>query len=286
VRAHGSLTDVPDSGDADHVCWVYEDDETFNRAVGVFLAGGLARGERVLCVGERVIDGLREVRLPAHDVTGLIAAGTLETQTLAEAYEAAGPFLPANQLAYYDAATRRAVDAGYTGLRVIAEVSSLAADPATRPALVRWEHVADEFSARGTGFSAMCAYRGDLAREALNDVATVHPLVHAPGAVPSFRVFFEDDRLLLAGSVDTFSADRLARVLASSPVDPGGAVLDLSLTEFVDVSACRVLARWARDLQARSLHVEMRDASPLFRRMWRILALDDLVPVTFAGAAA
>jgi ABC-type transporter Mla MlaB component len=286
VRAHGPLNDVPESGASDHLCWVYEDDETFDRAVGLFLAGGLARGERVLCIGERVIDGLRGFRLPTQDVAGLIAAGTLETQTLAEAYEAAGPFLPETQLAYYDAATRRAIDAGYSGLRVIAEVSTLAADPATRSALVRWEHVADEFAARGTGFSAMCAYRGDLAREALADIATVHPLVHGPDAVPSFRVFFDDDRLVLAGSVDTFNADRLARVLASSPVGPDGAVLDLSLTEFIDVSACRVLARWARDLQARSLRVEVREASPLFRRMWRILALDDLVPVSLAGDAA
>jgi anti-anti-sigma regulatory factor len=169
---------------------------------------------------------------------------------------------------------------------VIAEVSALAADPAVRPELVRWEHVADDYIARGTGFTAMCAYRAELAGEALADVASVHPLVHGPDGAPPFRVFFDGDRLVLAGSVDTFSAARLARVLASSPVDAGGVVLDLSLTEFVGVAACRVLARWAHDLRARGVQIEVRDASPLFQRMWRILALDALVPIAFPGSPA
>jgi anti-anti-sigma regulatory factor len=286
VRAHGVLSAIPAAGTSDHVCWVYEDDAAFDEAVAEFLAGGLERGERLLCVGERVIDSLRAPASPFADIDALVAEGTLQTQTLAEAYAAAGPFRPENQLAYYDAATRRAIDDGYRGLRVIAEITALAADPAVRPELVRWEHVADDYIAQGTGFTAMCGYRADLPREALADVATVHPLVHGPDAAPSFRIFFDDDRLVLAGSVDTFSADRLARVLASSPVGPDGAVLELGATEFMDVSAARVLARWARDLQARGIHVEVRDASPLFRRMWQILALDELVPVSFAGAAA
>jgi anti-anti-sigma regulatory factor len=286
VRAHGVLSGIPNAGTSDHVCWVYDDAATFDHAVREFLTGGLERGEQLLCVGERVIDSLRAQTPPLGDIDALIAGGMLRTLTLEQAYEAAGPFAPENQLAYYDAATRSAIEAGYRGLRVIAEVSLLAADPAVRPELVRWEHVTDDYIAQGTGFTAMCAYNAELAREALADVASVHPIVHGPDGVPPFRVFFDDDRLVLAGSVDTFSADRLARVLASSPVDAGGVVLDLSLTEFVDVAACRVLARWAHDLRGRGLEVQVRDASPLFQRMWRILALDELVPVAFAGSAA
>ena len=92
VRAHGSVDAVPGAGPADHVCWVYEDDAAFDAAAREFLAGGLARGERLLCVGERVIEGLRAPG--ARDLSDLIAEGTVETLTLAEAYEAAGPFLP------------------------------------------------------------------------------------------------------------------------------------------------------------------------------------------------
>ena len=58
------------------------------------------------------------------------------------------------------------------------------------------------------------------------------------------------------------------------------------LVEFLDVAACRVLARWAGDLHDRALPLEIRDASPLLQRMWQLLALDDVAPVVFAGSAA
>jgi hypothetical protein len=286
VRAHGVLSGIPEAGTSDHVCWVYDNHTAFDRAVQEFLVGGLARGERLLCVGERVIESLRDGALPSAEVAALVADGTLETQTLAQASEAAGPFLPENQLAYYETATRRAIDAGYRGLRVIAEVSVLAADPAVRPDLVRWEHAADDYIAQGTGFTAICAYSSQLVPEALADVTAVHPLVHGPGDAPGFRIFFDDDRLVLAGSVDTFGAGRLAGVLALSPVGSGGAVLDLRLAEFLDVAACRVLARWAGTLHDRSIPLEIRNASSLLQRMWQLLALDDVAPVAFAGAAA
>jgi hypothetical protein len=286
VRAHGVLNEIPGAGASDHLCWVYDDDEVFDRAVRQFLAGGLERGERLLCVGDRVIDSLRSEADVLGGVDALIARGALQTLSLADAYEASVEFMPEEQWAFYDAATRQAIDDGYRGLRVVAEVSALAADPATRSDLMRWEQLADEYIARGTGFTAMCAYRSDLAAAALADVASVHPLVHAPEGASSFRVFAQDDHIALTGSVDTFSAERFGRVLASSPVGHRDAVLDLSLADFLDVAGSRTIARWARGLAAQSVPVELRGASPLFVRMWRLLSLDDIAPVTFAVSPA
>ena len=285
MRAHGVLSDIPEAGTSDHVCCVYDDDATFDRAVEEFLAGGLENGERVLCVGERVIERLHGLALPG-DVPALIAEGAIETQTLEQASAAAGPFRTENPRSYYAAATRRALAEGYRGLRVVAEVSVLAADPVTRSELVRWEQAADGFIAQSPGFTALCAYSGTLTGEALADVTSVHPLVHGPEGLPPFRVFFEGNHVALAGSVDTFTADRLARVLASSPVGADGAVLDLRGVEFVDVAASRAIARWAQDLSARAVRLEVRGAPPLLRRMWQLLALDEIAPVTFAGVAA
>ncbi len=285
MRAHGLLSAIPDAGASDHVCRVYDDDADFDEAVREFLSGGLERGERLLCVGDDVVQRLRGDDPLLPGAADLLARGALELLTVAEAYDAAGAFSVERQFAYYEAETRRARDEGYTGLRVVAELSPLAADPARRAELVRWEHVADEFMASGSGMTAMCGYRADLRSEALADVTSVHPMVHAADGGPSFRIFVDEDRLVLAGSVDTFSADRLARVLASSPLSDA-AVIDLGPMEFMDVSAARVLARWAHDLQGCSVRVEVRNAPPLFRRMWQILALDELVRVSFAGAAA
>jgi len=279
------VIEVPAARTSDHICWVYdEDDASFDRAVRRFAAGGLARDERVLVVGERVIASISTAGDGFGDAAALIAAGSLRTLTRAQAYEAAGEFDPATQRTFYDAATQEALGDGYSGLRVVADVTPLAEDTDVRSTLVAWEHLADEYAAQGSGFTALCAYSSRLPPQALADAAAVHPLVHAP-SLPPFQVFFDDDRVALTGSVDTFSADRLARVLASSPVSGDGAVLDLGNVEFVDVAASRVIARWAHDLADRRQPLEVRGASALVRRMWQVLGLADLAPVTFSAAA-
>jgi anti-anti-sigma factor len=288
VRAHGPVTEVPEAGTTDHVCWVYDADDDFDEVVRRFLAGGLERGERLLCVGDRVIQGLRGDSAELGDVDALIADGTLETLRLTDAYDADAGLVPEAQLAYYDAATRRALADGYRGLRVVAELSAIAADPVRRPELVRWEHLADGYIASGSGFTAMCAYSSELTRAVWDELASVHPQVRTPGGAPPFQVFFAGDGggTVVAGSIDTYSAERLARVLASSPAHRAPVVLDLARVEFMDVAACRVLARWARDLQARSLPVQVTGASALVRRLWQLLSLDTVAPVTFTEPRA
>jgi anti-anti-sigma regulatory factor len=286
VRATGSLDTLPSPDRGDHVCWVHggDDDATFDDAVRSFLAGGLARGERLLCVGERVIDSVRAEAEPFTDVEPLVAAGTLQLMTVADAYAATGDFSAERQFAYYDSATRQAVAEGYAGLRVVAELTALAADP-TRDELVRWEHLADRYIVEGPGMTAMCAYADSLPAEALADVTAAHPAAYAPPGLAPFHVFFDGDALALAGSVDLADADRLARVLADSPSAPA-AVLDVTRLTFVDVAGSRAIARWAGDLRRRGVTVEIRGASRLFRRIWRVLALHDVASVTFAGASA
>ena len=274
---------MPEAGPADHVCWVYDDPRELDAAAARFLAGGLARGERLLVVGDGMLETLHRETLPFGGTDALLATGALEILDLSTAYAGNEEFTPERQLAFYGAATRKAIEDGYTGLRVAAEGSGLAADPASRDILVRWEHLADGFVASGSGFTAMCAYRSDLSPEALADLAAVHPVVHTAEGVPQFQVFHDDDRVVLTGSVDTFTAPRLGRVLVESPGARPTAVLDVSRLEFIDVAGCRVLARWATDLGG---PLRVTGASRLVRRMWQLLGLDRLAPVTFELSAA
>ncbi len=283
VRPHGRVVEVPEPGPADHVCWVYDDARELDDAAAEFLGGGLARGERLLVVGDGMIETLDRHTLPFGGTDALVATGALEILDLGAAYVGGAQFTPQQQLAFYEAATRKALEDGFTGLRVAADISTLAADPESRADLVRWEHLADDLVARGSGFTAMCAYRADLGREALADVASVHPLVHGPEGVPSFHVFYDADRVVLTGSVDTFTAPRLDRVLADSPAARPSTVLDLGRLEFLDVAGCRVLARWAAGL-SRPLHVT--GASRLVQRMWHLLGLQAVAPVVFEGSPA
>jgi ABC-type transporter Mla MlaB component len=130
---------------------------------------------------------------------------------------------------------------------------------------------------------AMCAYdRAALQADVLADVTSLHPQVHAPLDPPSFRIWFDGRRVALAGAVDTFAADRLARVLAASPVSRPTAVLDLSRLEGVDAAGCRTLAAWARALAERGVRLRIEDAPRPLLRLWQLLGLEGPAPVSFA----
>jgi anti-anti-sigma regulatory factor len=286
VRAEGFLTDPTTAAHADHVCWIYEDADDFADVARRYLEEGLTRGERLLWIGEGDGTDLRTTTGPLADLDDLRARGVLQVLDVRAGYEGSGAFAPEEQFAFYDAATRSSIEAGYRGLRVVADVSGLAADPERRTDLVRWEHRADEYIASGSGMVALCAYRSGLGAEALADGASVHPLVRAAGGAPPFRIWFDGDTIAVAGALDTFGADRLDRVLTGSHVDGPVVTLDLSRVEFVDVGGCRTLARWARHLQDRSARLELVGSSRVFQRMWRILGFGDNAEVAFRERAA
>ena len=285
MRAQGLVREPADTRTADHVCWAYDDPAGFGGVAGAYLAEGLAGGERLLCVGDDVVERLRRDPGRLGDVDDLVARGALGFMPLAAAYGPDGRFVPERQLAFYEGATRQAIDDGYRGLRVVAEISALAADPDRRPDLVRWEHLADDYIASGSGMKAMCAYRSDLVGIGpVTEVTSVHPLVHGPDGVPSFRLFFDDGVLALAGAVEFFSADRLRGILAASHVRGPVVVLDLTALEFIGVAGYRALAEWGAQLDRRSAHLQLRGTSPLFRRTWQLLGFPDVTDVSFEAA--
>jgi anti-anti-sigma regulatory factor len=284
VRPSGVLDERDALTGADHLCWVYDDPAPFVDAAQRYLAAGLARGERLLCIGDDLAAEFRaggELFGPLDD---LVASGTLAFQTVRDAYDDGRGLSAGQQRQFYEAAVRDARGAGHTGLRVVADVTPLAGSASGRADLVRWEHMADEFIASGSGMVALCAYRrASLDADALADVTAVHPQVHAPQDLPSFRIWFDGARVVLAGTLDTFCCARLARVLAGSPAASGSTVLDLSRLEVVDVAGCRALASWARSLAAHGLRLRVEDPPRSLVRIWQLLGLDGPAPVQFAG---
>ena len=283
MRAHGLLEGPAGAEPADHVCWVYDEADSFGAVARRYLAEGLARGERLMYVGDRGTDPLREDAEPRLDVDGLLDRGALEILDVAAAYRRTGAMSPEAQWAFYETATRRAVADGYRGLRLVAEATPLAADPESRAALLRWEPVADEFIASGSGLSAMCAYEGGtLDDETLADLAARHPRAHCPVGNPPFRVWFDGGTVRLGGEIDAVGAPRLSRVLATVPVRPPAVVVDLSAVEFVDAAGCRAIAEWLCHLPT-AVRPALRGASRLFARMWYLLGFDRVTGVEAGG---
>lgn len=275
VRTHALVDGSARLDAADHVCWVYDDPGELAAVSGRFL--GAAVGDRLLYIGTDV--GPAATGLP--DAEAAIAQGRLELRSVADAYGRAGSaFDPQTQLASYASDVRRAQHAGYRGIRVVADVTEIVQDPARRAAFARWEHLVDEYAAQEPGFAVLCAYHRSVGPQIVSDTASVHPVVRADEPVP-FRIFFDDDRLVLAGEIDLAVEPRLSRVLREThldrPVD-----LDLRRLEFADTATVAAIGRWAAAYGPD--RVRLIGASRLFRRMWDVLDLGRESNAVLTGA--
>ena len=229
MREHGLATTTAGLGLHGHACWTYADDAELTRAAAEYLADGARLGQRLVYVAPRAsLDQVEEMRR----LEPILREHVPEALALEAFCEPGAPTGSDRILEFYVDAVDAAVADGFSGLRVAAEVTELAAD---RDGQCRLESVADRLMAERP-LSALCCYdRRRLAPDVLRDLCSVHPVVNE--SVP-FRIYAAGDGLLLEGEIDYFSSDALERVL---PLTRGDGILDLSGASFVDQHGARVL---------------------------------------------
>jgi anti-anti-sigma regulatory factor len=143
--------------------------------------------------------------------------------------------------------TRRAVDEGWTGLRLLTDVTELVADADGRRQWMRAEHRLDRYT-RGHPITVLCGYDADdLPEEVIADAAILHPLTRGTPSPFVLRVTDPDGSLALWGEVDAASADDLHRAITSiGPELPARVLVDVSELRFIDhtgLAACDAAAR-------------------------------------------
>ena len=160
----------------------------------------------------------------------------------------------------------------------------LAADPAVRPDLVKWEHVADDYIAQSTGFTAMCAYSAELTPEALADVAAVHPFVHGTGgatAVPDLLRRRPHRAGRQRGHLQRRPAGAGAGRVAGRCRRRGARPEPRGVRGRGRLPGPRPVG--ARPARPRPCRWRSVTPLPLFQRMWRLLALDASPPSRSPG---
>jgi anti-anti-sigma factor len=263
------LVDAPHAlGPDGHACWVYDHAGELARLAESFFSEGLELGQRLMFVGgpetEAVIQDTEPTRSLLHD--GLLAVAPFDA-----VYPGGRRMAVADQWALYSHAAAQALADGFTGLRVLAEVTSLAAgDDWT--GLAAWEAYADRRMAGGN-LSALCCFdRRVVSDQALAGIASVHPVAdrRLQSLVP-FRLYGEVDALALAGEVDAFSTPMLDQLLGLAVTDGDDVVLDLSGLQFVDHHGLRVIYEHVRRARAAGGDLTLRGESATFRRLTDLL---------------
>jgi hypothetical protein len=230
----------------DHVCWPYRHQTELAAVASGFVVEGLGRNERVAYLGQ---GRPGELRADLAGIPGLderVDRGQLQLTDIA-ALPASDPLTdPVDELIDLAALTRDALDAGYTGLRVVANGTVRVVDPRRRDRIVHYEHLIDRFCL-DHAFTRLCAFDGAaLGEEVLAELGCVHTLTRGELS-PFVLCAARGVDAALVGSVDAFSVDLLVEALRRIGVPRPGrrAVLDTRGLEFVDVRALRELDRHA-----------------------------------------
>ena len=254
---------------SDHVCWAYDSEAERLDGLISWLDDGWWLRQRLFYTADRSLGELLADLSELGDVERLIDSGALVVTPSSELYDVLTPIDPGQQLAVYAAAVEAARADGYAGLRVVADITPLVADPERRAAHARWEHVADRWMAAGNPLAPMCAYDSRVVVGSdIDDICAVHPLANRPGTDVPFHIFGAGEAIALDGEVDAFATPALERLLANA-VGGDGTPVDLSAVDFVDHHGVTALARHARDTGAR-----ITGAPSYVKRLWHVLDLE------------
>ncbi len=110
-------------------------------------------------------------------LSSLVADGSLSIAPFEGVYPDGQRMPNADQWTAYAGATERALEGGATGLRVLAEVTSLASPDGAWPGQSRWESYADRRMAGSTLAALCCFERKAVPPEGLAAIASAHPVV-------------------------------------------------------------------------------------------------------------
>ncbi|MBC7220806.1 MEDS domain-containing protein [Candidatus Bipolaricaulota bacterium] len=162
----------------DHLCLIYRTEDEHRAVLTGYIGGGLERGERVLYIADartaRQIRG--SLRDAGIDARGAEKRGQLVFLTGDGACTRDGVFDPHRMIALLREETQRALDDGFTGLRVVGEMAWVLRGLPGSERLIEYEALLNEFFP-GSACTGLCPYDARrFSPEILLDVLRTHPI--------------------------------------------------------------------------------------------------------------
>jgi anti-anti-sigma regulatory factor len=253
-----------------HACVVYDDESHLVDTVAGYLSEGLDRGEQVGYFGWGTPAALRGRLGGLGDVERLVERhGVVVTSLDAYYLRQAVPDATVRH-AFWSDATARALDRGFSGLRVVTETTPWLALPDQRRVFLEGEQVLTGYG-RDHPFKMMCVCEhAVLDDEGLNELLAVHAATPGRGVPFRFHTDAAAD-VRLEGEVDGFSAPVFERLLDALPPAGPHVVVDATALAFIDHTSLLALERQA--MRAGWDGIVLRGAAPLVAHLIDLLEL-------------
>jgi anti-anti-sigma factor len=250
VTALRALDRAVDLTLGDHVSWVYDDLDGLRAACVDTFTEGAARGEQLVYIGDRNHGDLEADLAGLEGREVMLESGRLRIHSIAELYRVTSTFRPQAQVEAFPAEAQQAVREGYTGLRVVGDVTDIVGNTALWDTFVDYELALESMYAE-TPVIGICALDRGRVGERWRDISCLHRIQHVADGQPTFALTFADGVVRLFGEVDAASVDELRGLLdAVLGMSDDGLEVSLKGLDFIDVAGSRVLASAHRQLDA------------------------------------
>ena len=261
----------------DHVAWAVDGVHPPAEALVPFFEEGAARRERLILVTDSEQDAL--AGLGRRDE--LVDRGQLRLQSADQTYQLVLAGDPWGQAALFRDEADRALADGFSGIRVWADMTMLAADPGRRGRLLDYETAAESIF-RERPATGLCAVDVTGAEEWWTTFASRHPVRSGWSETPPLVVLLHDNVVRLVGTLDLVGVPELRDSLESvRRTTTGPLALDLEGVDFLDVAGTRAIAQFVARLAETGRTAELVGARGLAAR---VLGLFDLPMTRGAGA--
>jgi PAS domain S-box-containing protein len=174
-----SIYNVTDLTPGSHLCCIYETEEEHHSLLTQYLSQGLLKNEKVIYIvanhtAKTILGYLEEEKIK---VEHYLSTGQLSILEVCDAYMRDGAFDPDSMIALLKSETKKAVEEGYSGLRVTGEMTwTLQGFPGSER-LMEYEDKLNSFFPESMCI-AICQYdRRCFSPEILLDIIRTHPVV-------------------------------------------------------------------------------------------------------------
>lgn len=257
-----------------HACVAHRDGGELAAASGEFLVDGLRSGAQLRYYGWGDVGALRDRVAALVDGVDVLSEGAVQLAVLDANFCRAVAPDPAGWRGFWTSATEAAVDAGFSGLRAVADTTPWLQHGEQRARFLVSEHTVDRYVVDHP-LHLLCACDATvLTCDAVGEIASLHAT--ARGAMAPFRVRAAvGGDIVLSGEVDAASAPLLDRVLRSvwDDVEADVRGLDLADLEFVEHHGLFVLDRY---VGTALVEIAVRGVRPTARHLMDVLGLSHL----------
>lgn len=205
---HSTCVDVLNVRRGQHACLLYDGKDDPLATVAPFVAGGFDAGERcIYVVGEQdPVRIQRSLEAVGIDVAARLASGALVLVSRWEVSFPEGEFDPAAMIGFVRQAIAQCLKDGFTGLRVIAEMTWALQMGVGANRLIHYEALGNHLYP-GEPLVAVCMYdRSRFPAEVCRDAMRVHPWVSVGG--PAYdNLYYEPPEAVMNGTAADHRVD-------------------------------------------------------------------------------